>query len=142
MDAVKVCRKFCPPRGQLAQPRQRRAPAELDDQVAVGPGDGVRVPDRPASLRHQRMDPGPRKVSADGAVGDHPVVQEQQALPRPQPAAGHPAHDHRPRHVLVQVGQQVTGRERERVAEHQMKPGAGADTAPRSAHQAWTIELP
>jgi len=72
-------------------------------------------------------------VSADGAAGDHPVVQEQQALPRPQPAAGHPAHDHRPRHVLVQVGQQVTGRERERVAHHQVSPRGEPVAAERAA---------
>jgi hypothetical protein len=70
-------------RGEVLQPRQRRAPGELDDQVAVGLGDDVRVPDRAASLRYQRMDSGPRQVGADGAVGDHPVVQEQQALPGP-----------------------------------------------------------
>ena len=69
------------------------------------------------------MDPGPRQVGADGAVGDHPVVQEQQALPGPQRDARHPAHHHGPWHVLVQVGQQVTGRERERVAHHQVNPG-------------------
>ena len=109
-------------RGQVLQPRQRRQAGELDDQVAVGLGDDVRIPDRTASLRDQRMDPGPRQVGADGAVGDHPVVQEQQALPGPQRDARHPAHHHGPWHVLVQVGQQVTGRERERVAHHQVNP--------------------
>jgi hypothetical protein len=63
---------------------------------------------------------GGRQVSADRAAGDHPAVGEQPALPGAQPAAGHPAHHHRPRHVLVQVGQQVTGRKRERVADHQV----------------------
>ena len=111
-------------RGHFPQPRQRRPPAELDDQIALGLCDRVGVPDRTASLRHQRMDPGLRQVGADGAVGDHPVVQEQQALPGLQPAARHPAHHHGPWHVLVQVGQQVTGRERERVAHHQVNPGA------------------
>jgi len=79
------------------------------------------------------MDPGPRQVGADGAPGDHPVVQEQQALPGPQPAARHPAHHHRPRHVLVQVGQQVTGRERERVAHHQVNPARREPVAAEGA---------
>ena len=120
-------------RGQFPQPRQRRPPGQLDDQVAVGAGDDVRVPDRAASLRHQRTDPGPRQVSADGAVGDHPVVQEQQALPGPQRDARHPAHHRGPRHVLVQMGQQVTGRERERVAHHQVNPGREPVAAERAA---------
>src|SRR5580700_2586310 len=55
--------------GHLAQPDQGRAPAELMDQVAVGAGDDVRVPDGAAALGDQRMDLGVRQVDADGASG-------------------------------------------------------------------------
>ena len=68
-------------RGHLLQPRQRRTPAELVDHVALGPGDDVGVAHRAAALRDQRMDFGARQVNADGAAGQHPVVEEQPALP-------------------------------------------------------------
>jgi 3-oxoacyl-[acyl-carrier protein] reductase len=55
--------------GHLAQPDQGRTPAELVDQVAVGAGDDVRVPDGAAALGDQRMDLGVRQVDADGASG-------------------------------------------------------------------------
>ena len=106
-------------RGQLLQPGQRRAPAELEDHVAVGPGDGVGVTDRAASLRHQRVDLGVRQVGADGAP-DSTRPSRNSRLAAAQPAAGHPAHDQRAGDVLVQVGEQVLGRERERVADHQV----------------------
>ena len=89
--------------------------------MAVGPGDGVRVTERAAALGHQGMHLGPPQVGADRTAGEHLAVQEQPAFALPQPAAGHAAHDHRSRHVLVQVRQQVTGRERERVADHQVQ---------------------
>ena len=47
----------------------------------LGPGDGVGITDRAASLRHQGMDLGSRQVSADRAARQHPPVQEQPALP-------------------------------------------------------------
>ena len=123
-DLQALGQQFLVPAGQrgghLAQPRQRRAPAELVDHVALGPGDDERVAHRAAALRDQRVDLGVRQVSADGAAGQHPAVQEQAGLPRPQPAAGHPAHDHGAGHLLVQVGQQAVGRERERVGDHQV----------------------
>jgi NAD(P)-dependent dehydrogenase (short-subunit alcohol dehydrogenase family) len=55
--------------GHLAQPDQRRTPAELVDEAAVGAGDDVRVPDGTAALGDQGMDHGVRQVDADGAGG-------------------------------------------------------------------------
>jgi NAD(P)-dependent dehydrogenase (short-subunit alcohol dehydrogenase family) len=55
--------------GHLAQPDQRRTPAELVDQAALGAGDDVRVPDGTAALGDQGMDHGVRQVDADGAGG-------------------------------------------------------------------------
>ncbi len=63
--------------GHLVQPDQGRTPAELVDQVAVGAGDDVRVPDGAAALGDQRMDLGVRQVDADGAGGQHAVVSEE-----------------------------------------------------------------
>ena len=65
------------------------------------------------------MDLGLRQAGADRTAREHPAVQEQPALPQLQPAACHPAHDGGLGDVLVQVGEQVTDRERERVADHQ-----------------------
>ena len=65
------------------------------------------------------MDLGLRQVRADGALGQHPSVEEQPAPPGLHPAAGHPAHHQRSGARGVQVGQQVIDRERERVADHQ-----------------------
>ena len=76
-----------------------------------------------ASLGHQGADLRLRQVRADGALGQHPAVQEQPALPPTHPAAGHPAHHEHPGVLGVQVVQQVVGRERERVADHQAYAG-------------------
>ena len=69
------------------------------------------------------MDLGLGQVGADGAMGQDPAVEEQLALPHPQPRAGHPAHHQRSAGLGVQVGHQVVGREREGVADHQADAG-------------------
>ena len=108
-------------RRQFPQPVQWRAPAQLEDHVAVGAGGGIRVSHRTAALCHQGMDLGLRQAGADRAVREHPAVEEQPALPQLQSPACHPAHDGSPGDMLVQVGEQVTNGERERVADHQAR---------------------
>ncbi len=105
-------------RRQFLKACHRCAPAQLVDHASLGPGDGVGVTDWSASLRNQQIGTGSSEAGPDGALRQHPAVEKEAALPHCQSAACHPAGDHGPRDVLVQVGQQVTGRERERVTDH------------------------
>jgi hypothetical protein len=82
------------------------------------------------------------------ALVHYAIVEEQPGLPRPHPAARHPAHHDRPRYLLVQVPQQMVGWERERVADQQVgtglrpvEPVPGEHAPFRGAHELYVERL-
>ncbi len=103
---------------------ERRDAGQLEQQVAVGGGDGHRAADRPAALRHDRVD---RHVGAqqdpDRAVDVHGAIGEQAIAARPASCRGEPADHDQVGGTKGQIVDQPFDRNAEGIS--QQKKGAG-----------------
>jgi hypothetical protein len=115
----------------LLQRGQRRAPAELLDDVVAGLGDHKSLAHRPAPLRDDRFDrQRPRERDADHSVGDDLVADEQRVAAGLARGRGHAADQGKAGECRVEPRQDLAHGGGEGVAQRDQGPGFASDAEP------------